>query len=195
MTANIEDLRDSGFIPPAIKTKQLLLRSCIASDFDAIHSYAQIEALYRYIRPYVDEEPTRRMVATLMQPWMFEVGVWHGLIINLLDEKLAIGDVVFRVDDAATRRIEIGYRLSPEYAGRGIISEAASAVLDMLFTELDITKVVARCDPRNVPSFKIMEKLGMKREAEFKAHYLNGNELTDQYDYGILRSEWLHHTR
>jgi len=190
MTQKIEDLKENGFTVSQITTENLILRPGRLSDFDAVNSYAQMDDVCRFIRPSEGDEKTRKMLESFVQPWKFELGEWHGLIITLPELDQAIGDVVFRIDDLLTRRVEVGYRLSPTYASKGYITEATKAAVDMLFNALDITKIVARCDTRNIPSYKVMEKLGMKREAEFKAHYLNGNEFTDQYNYGILKSEW-----
>ncbi|MBV1911822.1 MAG: GNAT family N-acetyltransferase [Kangiellaceae bacterium] len=186
----MDEVKQNGFSVLPITTEHLILRPGRLSDFESVNQYALKEQVYRYIRPPEGDERTHRMLESMAKPWFLVEGQWHGLIITYSAEDRAIGDIVFRVDDEATRRIELGYRLSPENSGKGIISEAAAAVVDMLFRELDIVKIVARCDPRNIPSYQIMEKLGMKREAEFKSHYLNGDELTDQFDYGLLRKDW-----
>ena len=186
----ISQIKELGYKVDCIETANLILRPARQSDFEAVNHYAQMKEICQFIRPAEGDEKTRRMINALCQPWKFEQGEWHGLMLTLPQKDVPIGDIVYRIDDELTRRVEIGYRLSPEHAGKGYVTEAAQAVIKMLFTQLDVTKVVARCDPRNIPSYKIMEKLGMKREAEFKAHYLNGDELTDQYDYGLLRSEW-----
>ena len=184
-------IKEKGFSKAKIKTKRLLLRPARLADFDAINHYAQLPEVYRYIRPPDGDKHTHELVETLVKDWHFEEGVWQGLIITQPEKDIAIGEIVFRMEDDASRRIEIGYRLSPKYAGQGLITEAALAVINFLFEQFDIHKIVAKCDPRNTPSYKIMEKLGMNKEAHFKSHYLNGEELTDQLDYGILRDEWM----
>ncbi len=185
----IETLKENPFPIPRLTTERLILRPCLESDFDAINQYAQLPEVYRFIRPPDGDKPTHDMIASLVKDWAFEETKWQGLIINFGSDK-AIGELVFRVDDKNTKRVEIGYRLSPGYAGKGIVSEAIYTLIEYLFEQFDIHKLVARCDPRNVASYKIMEKMGMQKEAHFKSHYLNGDEMTDQLDYAILREEW-----
>lgn len=101
-----------------------------------------------------------------------------------------VGEIVFKVEDWQNQRAEIGYRLSESIAGKGVCTEAATLLIDFLFTEIVFFKLVAKCDPRNIASYKVMEKLGFKKEAFFKDHYLMGNEWTNQYDYGLLATNW-----
>jgi RimJ/RimL family protein N-acetyltransferase len=183
-------LKDTVFPIPTIHTERLVLRPCRAEDFDAVNKYAQNPEVCQFIRPAEGEERVRHVIKSLSSGWRFSPDEWSGLMITLPEDDRPIGDLVFRVDDEATKRIEIGYRLSPQYAGRGYITEAVFELIERLFKEFGVHKIVARCDPRNIPSYRIMEKLGMKREAFFKQHYLNGDQLTDQLDYAILSSEW-----
>jgi RimJ/RimL family protein N-acetyltransferase len=175
---------------PTIKTERLVLRPCRLDDFDAVNLYAQLPEVCRYIRPAEGDDRVRKVVQSLSTGWRFELDQWSGIMITLPEEDKPIGDFVFKVDDMPSKRLEIGYRLSPKYAGLGFVSEVVGEMFNRLFNQFDVHKVVARCDPRNVASYKIMEKLGMKREAYFKQHYMNGDQLTDQLDYGITAQEW-----
>jgi ribosomal-protein-alanine N-acetyltransferase len=66
--------------------------------------------------------------------------------------------------------------------------------VDLLFIDLGFFKLVAKCDPKNTGLFRVMEKQGFKREAVFKETYLFGDEWTNQYNYGLLASEWNRHS-
>ncbi len=81
--------------------------------------------------------------------------------------------------------IEIGYRLHPDYWNRGLASEAAQAVRDHAFRDLDLPKVISLIHPDNVPSRRVAEKNGMKIEREtvfrgFPTHV-----------FAITREQWL----
>ena len=88
------------------------------------------------------------------------------------------------------RRGEIGYLLDLRYWGRGYATEAARAVLDFGFRELDLHRVYATCRPANVASIRVMEKLGMRREAHFRQHRWMKGAWQDSYLYAILDHEW-----
>jgi RimJ/RimL family protein N-acetyltransferase len=57
--------------------------------------------------------------------------------------------------------VEIGWRLTPEVWGRGLATEGARAVLQVAFTQMQLAEVVAIAVPANLPSRRVMEKLGM----------------------------------
>jgi [ribosomal protein S5]-alanine N-acetyltransferase len=65
-----------------------------------------------------------------------------------------------------TQDVEIGYRLHPDYWNRGLMTEAARAVRDHGFRELNLPRVISLIHPDNVPSRRIAEKMGMTFEKE-----------------------------
>ncbi len=81
--------------------------------------------------------------------------------------------------------IEIGYRLHPDYWNRGLISEAARAIRDHAFRDLNLARVVSLIHPENLPSRRIAEKNGMAVE----------NEITFRgfptLIYALTREQWL----
>ena len=168
----------------------MLLRPCETEDFAAIKVYRQDPESCQYIRPPESDERIREIVAQHCEPWVLEEGRWNGTIIALLSDHTAIGEMHFRICDWQNQRAELGYRVNKSFAGRGIATEAARLLIDYLFNSIGLHKVIAQCDPRNISSYKVMEKLGMKREGYFKQHFLIGSEWTDQLDYGLLKSDW-----
>lgn len=85
---------------------------------------------------------------------------------------------------------EIGYFLLPQYWGRGYATEIARAMTNFCFDSLKFHKAVASCNANNHNSEKVMKKLGMKKEGEFrKARFKSGN-WDDELRYGILKEEW-----
>lgn len=100
-----------------------------------------------------------------------------------------VGDVMVRLASIANAQLEIGWVLHPDFQGRGIAAEAASAVLRFAFETLHAHRVVAHLDVRNEASARLCERLGMRREAVL---------LEDQYDdgwqdsaaYALLHREW-----
>ncbi len=183
-------IEDSLFNSPFLSNKEIYLRAAKSTDFPAIKEYRQDIDNARYIRPPEDDEQTLKIVEQLSKPWKFVQGYWNGLVICLTGDDTVIGEVAFRIEDWQNQRAEIGYRISKTVAGKGITTKAAYLLIDYLFSEIGIFKAVAKCDPRNIASYKVMEKLGFEREAFFKKHYLMGDEWTDQYDYGLLAENW-----
>lgn len=178
-------------LAPTLCSEIIYLRPAVEADYAAIKAYRKNPENCRYIRPPESDEKTMAFVQQLSAPWDFSLGRWNGLVICLQANHRLVGEIAFRIEDWDNQRAEIGYRLSETAAGQGICTQAASLFIDYLFGQLGFFKVVAKCDPRNVASYRVMEKLGFAREAYFKQHYLIADEWTDQVDYGVTVHSWL----
>ena len=88
------------------------------------------------------------------------------------------------------QRGEIGYILNPAYQGQGLATEVAGTLLRLGFEGLGLHRIVARCDARNVASARVMERVGMRREAHLVHNEFLKGEWTDELIYAILREEW-----
>lgn len=89
---------------------------------------------------------------------------------------------------------EIGWTLHRNYWQQGYGTEIGKAMLQFGFDTIGLRRIIAGCNARNRGSFRIMEKIGMRRDAHFiKAQHgssaLN-NEWCDRFQYAILREEW-----
>jgi [ribosomal protein S5]-alanine N-acetyltransferase len=175
-----------------IETERLLLREFRADDEQDIHAYAS------------DPEVVRLMIWGPNSPEMTKVyltGVlkaqeqWPrpdvGLAIELKSEQRLIGSIELRIKDDANRAADFGYVLNRRYWGCGYMTEAARAVLDAAFRQLGLHRVWATCDTRNRASYRVMEKLGMRREAHFCKDVMEKGEWRDSYLYAVLAEEWL----
>jgi len=101
-----------------------------------------------------------------------------------------MGEVSLIWRSADARQGEVGWIFDPEFQGQGFATEAASAMLDLAFGPAEIHRVSARCDVRNLRSWKMMERLGMRREAHFREHGLFKGKWDEEYIYAMLRQEW-----
>lgn len=112
-----------------------------------------------------------------------------------------IGDLYLHISDAwaqvevadraAGTQAEIGWVVAPEHTGQGIATEAAAELLRICFEDLGLRRVKAVCFAENVGSWRIMEKLGMRREEHSRAESLHrSGRWLDGMGYGILADEW-----
>ncbi|TGN66905.1 N-acetyltransferase [Nocardioides eburneiflavus] len=112
-----------------------------------------------------------------------------------------IGDFMLRRQDAwaqsdvaaraAAQEVELGWVLDPAHAGHGYATEAVEELLRHSFEELCVHRVVASCFTANVTSWRLMERLGMRREAHTRrdAFHRSGQWL-DSFGYALLADEW-----
>ena len=70
------------------------------------------------------------------------------------------------------------------------MTEAVSAVIDEAFRKLPIRKISAIAIAENVGSTRVMEKVGMQREALLRQHRVQRGQTFDEVHYGLLREEW-----
>src|SRR5690606_12118292 len=94
-------------------------------------------------------------------------------------------------EDAVGVQAELGWVLDPEFTGRGYATEAVRAVIDVCFGPLGLRRVHAGCFAANEPSWRLMERLGMRRE-EFsrKTGLHRSGEWMDGMNYAVLAEEW-----
>ncbi|MGB2740334.1 MAG: GNAT family protein [Cognaticolwellia sp.] len=182
---------NSQHLTPTLSSQRIYLRPITIADYPAIKVYRQDPQNCRYIRPYESDDALKVIVQQLSQAWHLTAENWNGLAICMQDDDALVGEIAFRIDDWQSQRAEIGYRLSEAVAGKGICTEAVNLLIGYLFEEFGFYKLIAKCDTRNIASCRVLEKLNFTREGFFKQHYLMGDEWTDQYDYGLLVSNWL----
>ena len=101
-----------------------------------------------------------------------------------------IGCIYFALKRTDDLTAEIGWTLALEHHGRGYAAEAASAILDFAFTDLALHRVYAELDPRNTPSVRLCERLGMRHEAHFVEDMMFKGAWANTGVYGILDREW-----
>jgi RimJ/RimL family protein N-acetyltransferase len=87
-------------------------------------------------------------------------------------------------------QVEIGYIVSTEFQGKGYSTEAVKEVIKYLFETLRKHRITASVDPRNLKSIKLLDRIGMRKEAYFKKSIWFNNEWTDDVVYAILEEEY-----
>ncbi|MFC2096032.1 GNAT family N-acetyltransferase [Candidatus Bipolaricaulota bacterium] len=166
---------------------------------------ADIRALIEYLScgdPMVERvmgiQPTAEAITEYWQPMSetdpFGDPQWLSMLIELSEEKKVIGNVGYGITviDPMHKLGSIGWSLSSAYRSRGIATEAAQAVLGFVFDHLDVHRVHARTGLANAPSWRLMERLGMRREAHFREGHTNlAGQWDDEFIYAILKKEWI----
>ena len=90
----------------------------------------------------------------------------------------------------ANRQGELGFVFNPAHHGNGYAAEAARVILELGFEDCDLHRIYGRCDPRNVGSCKLLERLGMRLEGHFVQNERYKGEWADQRVYALLQEEW-----
>ena len=174
-------------LPEIIEGEGFRLRPFRLTDLDAVFAYAVDEEFLRYLpipMPYscsdaADFLEKQVLLDRAINPsWAIETdgAPCGGLNIRFF---------------ADHRVSEIGYAVARRLWGHGIATAASRIVIAAAFeTYPQLERVRARADARNAASTRVMEKLGMKREALLRSDRFFRGELRDEVVYGLLRSEW-----
>ncbi|KHD45982.1 GNAT family N-acetyltransferase [Streptococcus hongkongensis] len=176
---------------PTLETERLILRTRTLDDAVAIFDYAK--------RPEVSEPAGFPAVKTLEDEITYLETVYPnnqamhnmpiGYGITLKGENRVIGSIDFnRCHSEGV--YEMGYLLHPDFWGQGIVPEAASAIIELGFTVLDLYKIEIGCFGFNQKSQRVAEKLGFTLEARLRGYKAVDGRRTDDLRYGLLKSEW-----
>jgi len=101
-----------------------------------------------------------------------------------------VGNISFNSVNHSLKKVEIGYWLSKEYQGNGIVTKSVSKLIDMAFVEFAMEKVQISAAEGNRASRNVCERLGFSLEGIItRAENLNGR-IVDHAVYGLSRSAW-----
>lgn len=171
-----------------IFTKRLLIRRFAASDWKDLYEYLSDEEVVKF-EPYevFTEEQARKEAGSRETNEAFYA-------VCLKDSGKLIGNLYLSRGDFETW--ELGYVFNRRYQGRGYASESAGRLVDHAFGQLGARRIIAMCNPANISSWKLLERLNMRREGKllqniyFKLDENGAPIWLDTYEYAILKSEW-----
>ncbi|WP_194763161.1 GNAT family N-acetyltransferase [Microbacterium sp. UFMG61] len=182
-----------------VRTERLQIRPMTASDVDAMWEWRRLPEVNRWLglapdtieafrERYLDPDRLASMYIVELPPESGEAPVPVGDVMIRIGDGWAQLEVA---DEAKGVEAELGWVLDPGYTGRGYATEAIRAVIDVCFGPLGLRRVHAGCFADNEPSWRLMERLGMRRE-EFsrKTALHRSGEWLDGMNYGILAEEW-----
>ena len=175
-----------------IETERLRLRPFSRGDVDAVFAYRQRDDVARFL---FDDPMSREACAEAVQVRTSQTG-WQAegdklfLAVERKQDHAMIGEVSLILRHEVARQGELGYIFNPAFHGFGYATEAALGLMAMGFERAGLHRIFARCDARNAASYRVMERLGMRREAHFREHILVKGFWDEELIYALLEDEW-----
>lgn len=167
-----------------ITTPRLLIRTFEAQDCQAVYSYMSDKTVMYYMPEGVlNEDQVQNFVTENSN----EQAKHFAIVFR--EQQRVIGHLVFH-KYFGDHTYEIGWVMNPAYHNHGYASEAALALLDHGFNKMKLHRIIATCQPENIASYRVMEKIGMRQEGFFKKCIPHGETWWDEYYYAILEEEW-----
>lgn len=172
-------------------TERLILRPITFEDKQAILDYRPDEEANKY-QGWIPNtlEDIEEFIGKLSQKPNLP-GSWFQMAIIEKESGELIGDLGIQFLQNDNQQVELGYTLNKNYQGKGYATEALKAVINYLFIDLQKHRITASSDPNNMPSIRVLEKLGFRKEAHFVESYYQDGKWVDDVVYAMLSREWI----
>ncbi|KVN38601.1 GCN5 family acetyltransferase [Burkholderia pyrrocinia] len=179
----------SPFEPATLTTARLTLRPLKEEDAHALFEiWSDAEAMrYFSFSVMAGLDQARERIARKLTT------AADGTAFNYVVESRETGEVLgdcalFHVNEQC-RRAEIGFSLKRRHWRSGYMGEAAGALVEHAFGALNLNRLEADIDPRNVASARVLERLGFVREGLLRDRWIVGDEVSDSALYGLLKKD------
>jgi RimJ/RimL family protein N-acetyltransferase len=195
-------------MPFPLSTPRLLIRPFRDSDLEPFLAYRNDPLVAEYQGwdvPYARERALD--FVNEMKTKQFVAGEWLQLAVEHRESPLSprertegsptrggeglIGDLALHPMQSDLRQAFLGYTFARAHWGHGYATEAVQRLLDYMFRDLGLHRVVAECDVLNNASYRLLERLGFRREAHFIENAWFKGRWSSEYHYALLQKEWL----
>ena len=173
-----------------IVTERLVLRRFTHDDIPDVPRFVSQPSLAGVTSKHIQatEEGVRKYIDLQNSYQPFEKDKVFELAVERKEDGKVIGLVGLICRDH--RQGEIGWALGVEHRGQGYATEAARALMDYGFNSLGLHRIYADTSSDNLASWRVMERLGMRREALLRGSVYEEGKWLDKYIYGMLADEW-----
>lgn len=174
----------------SLESDRLLLRRFRKADLPPFLAYLNDPEVARYQTwESYTEDAAAKVIEEQANVEPGEPGKWFTFAVELKAEALLIGHVALKMLDQ--QQAEIGFTFARAYQGKGLAFAATCLVLDYLFSELGLHRVIAIADCENERSVALLKRLGMRQEGHHIQNIWFKGRWGDEYLYAILKDEWL----
>ena len=172
----------------SIKTKRLSIKNFMENDYHDLYEYLSDKETYIF-------EPGEPITIEIAKNLCKERAKNNKFLAVHLKNKV-IGHIYFaQIEPKKLMTWETGFIFNKKYQGKGYAAESLKAIIEYGFKNMNIHKITAHCNPKNVSSWKLLERVKMKREGKSRKNIYfkkdeKGNSIwLDTYEYGLLRND------
>ncbi|MFC0470315.1 GNAT family protein [Halalkalibacter kiskunsagensis] len=174
-----------------LTSTRVYLREINEKDWVDVHEYASQEKVCKYQPwgPNTEEDSKVFVEEVLIHASQNPRTRFVFSIVNKENQRM-IGVGEFNIRDFNNRTGEIAYIVNPNYWGNGFGTEVARLLVEFGFSEFKLHRIYATCDPRNIGSSRVLEKIGMTKEGRIREDLLIKEGWRDSLLYSVLEQEW-----
>jgi RimJ/RimL family protein N-acetyltransferase len=171
-----------------LTTPRLIIRPLRVSDSAAMFAYRSRPEVWHYQiwRP-ADESEIQGFIERQSAAAFGTPGTWFNLAITLRDTGEMIGDVGLHFPEGEPAQLEVGITISPRFQKRGFAAEGLGEIFRFVFFSLGKERIHASVDPRNLPSIRLLSRMGMRQEEILRGSLTIRGELVDDAIFAICR--------
>jgi RimJ/RimL family protein N-acetyltransferase len=175
-----------------LETERLVLRPFEEGDLDDVYAMqSDVEvARWLYDEPRTLEETRAHLERKMAADALLAEDDWLSAAVIERESGRCIGDLALHWVSERHKTGEIGFIFQPAYQGRGYATEAARAFLALGFDGMGFHRIIGRLEVRNTASARVLEKLGMRREAHLVENEWVKGEWQSELVYAMLEHEW-----
>ncbi|HEX4703435.1 MAG TPA: GNAT family protein [Pseudonocardiaceae bacterium] len=154
---------------------------------------AHVAAAREHLAPWIPWATTvvdDDTAATFLQRYADEQARGNGRILGIWLDGTLMGGTLFRVWDSRSGNCEIGVWLDPAAVGRGLITAAATAMIDWAFRIRGMSRVEWLTFATNTRSIAVARRLGMTREGLLRQAFPHNGDRHDVEIWAVLATEW-----
>ena len=182
---SLEKIKKAG-TKEIIYSERIYLADMGPDESGALYGYRALPEVYRYQSWFPgDISEADEFIMKYSVNSTGEVGNWKQYGIYMIDSNELAGDCGYCPD--SENEAEIGYTISPGFQRRGLGTETVKALTDHLFKKKGIKKIIARTDPDNISSNKLLDKLGFSKTAHLKKSVKIRGELKDDLVFELKK--------
>lgn len=182
-------------IKESLQTSRLLLKRYQEGDGRIVYNLivankSRLEDHFpRTIAQITDENKSELYVRSRIADWYAQRGYFFG--IWEMSSQTYIGQISVKNIDWEIPRAEIGYYISKEYEGKGLMTEVLKQIIKFSFEQLKVKKLFLRTTPSNARSSKLAENCGFVKEGWLRKDFLKSDKtLVDIIYYGITLQDF-----
>lgn len=175
---------------PTLETERLLLRKITMEDAYDMFAYCSDEEVAKYVtwNAHKNIEDTETFIASILENYQDHKPAPWGIVLK--ENNRLIGTVGFTSMNPIHHSAEIGFALSRNNWGKGIMTEAVKEIIKYGFETLHLNRIQAMCFKDNIASERVMIKSGMSYEGLHRQKIFNNGRYIDVKLYSILKEEY-----
>lgn len=175
---------------PILETERLVLRQITPEDSGDLFHYFSLDEVTKFydVESFTNVQQAEELIDRWHQRFEKNLGIRWG--ITLKSENRVIGTCGYHGWMKHHFKAEIGYELTPDYWGKGFMTEAIQKVIEFGFREFGLNRIEAFVEPGNVNSRKVLEKVGFSEEGILKEHFYWRNQFVDTAIFALLKKNY-----